>query len=75
MKILIAVKLNPDLILRDFQFFPQPGKEVMVKNLELTLGSSSAICGVGLTRLGNPVVFVATVDHFLRFHHPLHLRG
>jgi sugar/nucleoside kinase (ribokinase family) len=60
-KILIAGELNPDLILRDYQFFPQPGKEVMVKDLELTLGSSSAICAVGLARLGNPVVFVANV--------------
>jgi sugar/nucleoside kinase (ribokinase family) len=33
----------------------------MVKDLELTLGSSSAICAVGLARLGNPVVFVANV--------------
>src|SRR5215813_12983493 len=61
MKILIAGELNPDLILRDYQFVPQPGKEVMVKDLELTLGSSSAICGVGLARLGNPVMFVANV--------------
>jgi sugar/nucleoside kinase (ribokinase family) len=61
MKILIAGELNPDLILRDYQFFPQPGKEVMVNDLEMTLGSSSAICAVGLARLGNPVVFVANV--------------
>src|SRR5215813_12834814 len=61
MRILIAGELNPDLILRDYQFFPQPGKEVMVNDLEMTLGSSSAICAVGLARLGNPVVFVANV--------------
>jgi sugar/nucleoside kinase (ribokinase family) len=61
MKILIAGELNPDLILHDYQFFPQPGKEVLVKDLELTLGSSSAICAVGLARLGNPVVFVGNI--------------
>jgi sugar/nucleoside kinase (ribokinase family) len=61
MKILIAGELNPDLILSDYQFFPEPGTEVLVKDLEMTLGSSSAICAVGLARLGNPVTFVANV--------------
>ena len=61
MKILIAGELNPDLILRDYQMFPQPGKEVLVEDLELTLGSSSAICAVGLARLGDAVTFAATV--------------
>jgi sugar/nucleoside kinase (ribokinase family) len=60
-KILIAGELNPDLILRDYEFFPSPGKEILVKDLELTLGSSSAICAVGLARLGNNVTFVANV--------------
>jgi len=27
LKILIAVKLNPDLILRDYQFFPSPARK------------------------------------------------
>jgi sugar/nucleoside kinase (ribokinase family) len=61
MRILIPGELNPDLILRDYQFFPQPGKEVLVNDLELTLGSSSAICAVGLARLGDSVVFVGNV--------------
>src|ERR1017187_6028755 len=61
MKILIAGELNPDLILRDYEFFPEPGKEVLVEDLQLTLGSSSAICAVGLARLGNSVTFAANV--------------
>jgi sugar/nucleoside kinase (ribokinase family) len=61
MKILIAGELNPDLILRNYQTFPQPGKEILVEDLLLTLGSSSAICAVGLARLGNAVTLAANV--------------
>lgn len=65
MRTLIAGELNPDLILRGYQFFPTPGKEVLVKDLELTLGSSSAICAVGLARLGNSVRFAGNVGQDL----------
>jgi sugar/nucleoside kinase (ribokinase family) len=61
MRILVAGELNPDLILRNYQSFPAPGKEVLVEDLHLTLGSSSAICAVGLARLGNRVAFAANV--------------
>ena len=61
MKILIAGELNPDLILRNYQTFPELGKEVLVEDLDLTLGSSSAICAVGLAKLGDSVTFAATV--------------
>lgn len=61
MKILIAGELNPDLILWNYQFFPTPGKEVLVDNLLLTLGSSSAICAVQFARLGDHVTFAANV--------------
>jgi sugar/nucleoside kinase (ribokinase family) len=60
-KILIAGELNPDLILRNYQTFPELGKEVLVEDLDLTLGSSSAICAVGLAKLGDSVTFAATV--------------
>jgi len=59
--VLIPGELNPDLILRDYQFFPQLGKEVLVRDLNLTLGASSAICAAGLARLGHQVKFVANV--------------
>lgn len=58
MKILIAGELNPDLILRNYQTFR---REVLVEDLDLTLGSSSAICAVGLPKLGDSVTFAATV--------------
>jgi len=64
-RILIAGELNPDLILRGYQSFPTPGKEILVQDLELTIGSSSAICAVGLARLGDSVRFVGNVGQDL----------
>jgi sugar/nucleoside kinase (ribokinase family) len=61
LKVLIAGELNPDLIMRDCSSLPSPGTEVLVKDLELTLGSSSAICAAGLARLGGSVSFAAVV--------------
>jgi sugar/nucleoside kinase (ribokinase family) len=60
-KLLIAGELNPDLILRNCQIFPEFGKEVLVEDLDLTLGSSSAICAAGLARLGDSVTFAGMV--------------
>jgi sugar/nucleoside kinase (ribokinase family) len=60
-KILVAGELNPDLVLRNCASFPSPGKEVRVDDLDLTLGSSSAICAVGLARLGDSVSFASLV--------------
>jgi sugar/nucleoside kinase (ribokinase family) len=60
-KILVAGELNPDLILGNCAAFPAPGKEVWVDDLDLTLGSSSAICAVGLARLGDSVTFASRV--------------
>ena len=61
MKLLAAGELNPDLILSNYQIFPALGKEVLVDNLQLTLGSSSAICAVQFARLGNHVAFAGNV--------------
>jgi sugar/nucleoside kinase (ribokinase family) len=60
-KLLIAGELNPDLILGNCHIFPEPGKEVLVDDLTLTLGSSSAICASGLARLGDSVTFASVV--------------
>jgi sugar/nucleoside kinase (ribokinase family) len=60
-KVLIAGELNPDLILRGCRIFPAPGKEVQASDLEVCLGSSSAICAAGLAKLGDEVTFVSTV--------------
>jgi sugar/nucleoside kinase (ribokinase family) len=60
-KVLIAGELNPDLILGNCHIFPEPGKEVLVDDLSLTLGSSAAICAAGFARLGDSVTFAGVV--------------
>ena len=61
MKILVIGEINVDLILQNYQAFPELGKEVLVEDCILTLGSSSAICAVGLARLGENVSFLGKV--------------
>jgi sugar/nucleoside kinase (ribokinase family) len=56
-KILVAGELNVDLVLQNYRSFPALGREVLVEDAALTLGSSSAICASGLAKLGNDVVF------------------
>ena len=60
-KILVAGDINVDLICSGYQSFPAPGKEVLVDDFVMTLGGSSAICAMGLARLGNPVAFIGKV--------------
>ena len=63
MKVLAIGELNVDLILQGYERFPELGKEVLVRDSILTLGSSSAICAVGLARLGDAVSFLGKVGH------------
>lgn len=60
-KVLVAGEINPDLILQGYRSFPAPGKEVLVDDFVMTLGSASAICAMGLARLGRPVGFAGKV--------------
>jgi len=60
-RVLVAGELNVDLILQGYQAFPAPGKEVLVDDFVMTLGSASAICAMGLARLGMPVAFLGVV--------------
>jgi sugar/nucleoside kinase (ribokinase family) len=59
MRILIAGELNVDLVLQNFETFPALGKEVLVEDASLTLGSASAICAAGFVKLGDDVILVA----------------
>jgi len=59
--VLIAGELNLDLILHDYSAFPSLGREVIVDECLMTLGSASAITAVGLSRLGVPVRFVGKI--------------
>jgi sugar/nucleoside kinase (ribokinase family) len=60
-KILVAGDINVDLICSGYRNFPSPGSEVLVDDFVMTLGGSSAICAMGLARLGNPVAFIGKV--------------
>jgi len=54
-------ELNVDLILTGCTRAPAFGTEVTVNGYAMTLGSASAICAVGLARLGRPVSFAGKV--------------
>lgn len=59
--VLVVGEINPDLILQGYHAFPAAGKEVLVDDFVTTLGSASAVCAMGLARLGDPVSFVGKV--------------
>jgi sugar/nucleoside kinase (ribokinase family) len=60
-KVLVAGEINVDLVLQGYASFPTPGKETLVDDFVMTLGSASAICASGLARLGTPVGFLGVV--------------
>ena len=60
-RVLVVGEINVDLILQGAHALPTPGKEVIVEDVVLTLGSASAICAMGLARLGTPVAFLGKV--------------
>ena len=60
-KVLCAGEINVDLVLQGYTEFPVPGKEVLVQDFAMVLGSATAIMAMGLARLGTPVAFVGRV--------------
>jgi sugar/nucleoside kinase (ribokinase family) len=60
-RVLVVGEINVDLILQGANALPTPGKEVVVDDVVLTLGSASAICAMGLARLGTSVAFLGRV--------------
>jgi sugar/nucleoside kinase (ribokinase family) len=58
MQVVIIGELNVDLILSGCLRLPSFGTEMTVDGFAMTLGSASAICAVGLARLGRRVAFV-----------------
>jgi sugar/nucleoside kinase (ribokinase family) len=59
--VLVVGEINIDLICQGYHAFPSPGREVLVDDFQMVLGSASAICAMGLARLGTPVIFVGKV--------------
>jgi sugar/nucleoside kinase (ribokinase family) len=68
-RVLCAGEINVDFVLQGYTEFPVPGKEVLVRDFAMVMGSATAIMAMGLARLGTPVAFVGRVgeDVFGRF--------
>lgn len=60
-RVLVVGEINVDLICQGYHAFPSPGREILVDDFEMVLGSASAICAMGLARLGTPVTFFGKV--------------
>jgi sugar/nucleoside kinase (ribokinase family) len=60
-RVLVVGEINVDLLLQGYHAFPVPGREVLVDDFAMALGSASAICAMGLAKLGTPVAFAGVV--------------
>jgi len=60
-RILIVGDVNVDLVLEGCRTAPLLGREVLAESFRMTLGGASAICAVGLARLGDPVAIRGVV--------------
>lgn len=54
-------ELNVDLLLNKIEGFPEVGKEIFAKNMNLTLGSSTAIFAANSASLGAKVSFLGMI--------------
>ena len=65
----VVGELNVDIIVQDKNLAPEPGKEKLVEECRLALGSSSAITAAAAAGLGHEVRMVSVVgsDRFGRF--------
>ena len=68
-KILVAGELNVDLIMNQIQAFPQVGKEIIADEMDMCLGSSSAIMAANIAAMGVDTTFCGVVgdDYFGHF--------
>lgn len=57
-EVVVIGELNVDIILNYIEGFPEVGKEKLAKEMNLTLGSSSAIFASNLSTLGTKVAFI-----------------
>lgn len=66
--VLVVGELNVDIILNDIQGFPHIGKEIVSKEMNITLGSSSAIFASNLSSFNTKVAFMGKMgnDNFSR---------
>ncbi|HOW30233.1 MAG TPA: carbohydrate kinase family protein [Bacteroidales bacterium] len=62
-EIIVIGELNVDIILNRIDRFPEMGKEILAGDLDLTLGSSSAIFAGNLSSLGSRVAFIGKIGN------------
>ena len=69
MDVIVVGELNTDIILDQIGAFPEIGKEIVARQMAITLGSSSAIFASNLSSLGAKVAFIGKIgkDHFGEF--------
>jgi sugar/nucleoside kinase (ribokinase family) len=60
-EVIVVGELNVDLILNQIEGFPEVGKEKLVGEMTLTLGSSSAIFASNLSSFGTKVSFLGKI--------------
>ena len=61
--VLVVGELNVDIILNHIDGFPEIGKEILAKQMTVTLGSSSAIFASNLSSLGSGVAFLGKIGN------------
>jgi sugar/nucleoside kinase (ribokinase family) len=61
--VLVVGELNVDLILNQIEKFPEIGKEILAGQMNLTMGSSSAIFASNLSTLGTTVAFIGKLGN------------
>jgi sugar/nucleoside kinase (ribokinase family) len=59
--VIVVGELNVDLILNELEKFPEIGKEILARQMTLTLGSSAAIFASNISSLGARVAFIGKI--------------
>jgi sugar/nucleoside kinase (ribokinase family) len=59
--VIVVGELNVDLILNELESFPEIGKEILARQMTLTLGSSAAIFASNISSLGAKVAFIGKI--------------
>ncbi len=60
-RVIVVGELNVDLVMQGYHAFPALGREVLVDDFLMTLGSASAIAAAGLAKLGTSVTFYSKI--------------
>ena len=59
--VIVVGELNVDLIMNELDRFPEIGKEILARQMILTLGSSAAIFASNISSLGARVAFIGKI--------------